>query len=97
VYQAKQVDRKEIDMVEDYIFIDFDGAIVEEASFYDDEAGLTAARSVRPFVIQSYRREMGQGQGGHVREIAVPIFVNDRHWGGLKVGFRLTPSPVTAE
>ncbi len=72
-------------------------ANARDRRFYNDEAGLTAARSVRPFVIQSYRREMGQGQGGHVREIAVPIFVNDRHWGGLKVGFRLTPSPVTAE
>lgn len=55
---------------------------------YDDNAGLTAARSVRPFVIQSFRRDMGGGTSSWVREIAVPIFINERHWGGLKIGYR---------
>jgi methyl-accepting chemotaxis protein len=71
---------------------DWNMANARDRRFYDDNAGLTAARSVRPFVIQSYRREMGHGHASHVREIAVPIFVNDRHWGGLKIGFRLNPA-----
>jgi methyl-accepting chemotaxis protein len=56
--------------------------------FYDDNAGMTAARSVRPFVIQGYRRDAGSGQPAHIREIAVPLFFCDRHWGGLKMGYR---------
>ncbi|MCU0883714.1 MAG: PilZ domain-containing protein [Beijerinckiaceae bacterium] len=57
--------------------------------FYDDNAGITAARSVRSFVIQSVRRDMDDGSAQLLREISVPLFVCDRHWGGLKLAFRL--------
>ncbi len=56
--------------------------------FYDDNAGMTAARSVRPFVVQAYRRELGDGHPETICEVVVPLFVCDRHWGGLKMGYR---------
>ena len=56
--------------------------------FYDDNAGITAARSVRSFVIQSARRDMDNATTQPLREISVPLFVCDRHWGGLKLAFR---------
>ncbi|WP_407519904.1 chemotaxis protein [Methylobacterium oryzisoli] len=55
--------------------------------FHDDPAGLTAARSTRPFVVQMCRPE-GQARPP-LREIAVPIRVHGRHWGGLRMGYRL--------
>jgi len=64
-------------------------AHARDRRFYDDNPGITAARSVRPFVIQAYWRDMGGGSSLNVREIAVPIFVQERHWGGLKIGFKL--------
>jgi methyl-accepting chemotaxis protein len=55
---------------------------------FDDRSGIIAARSVRPFVVQSYRRDMGGGAFVVMREIDVPLFVNDRHWGGLRMAYR---------
>lgn len=66
----------------------WNAAHCRDRRFYDDSAGITAARSVRSFVIQSVRRDMGSGSTEPVREISVPLFVCDRHWGGLKLAFR---------
>lgn len=56
---------------------------------FDDRAGITAARSARPFVIQSYRREMGGGEFVMVREVDVPLRPAGRHWGGLRTAYKL--------
>ncbi|MCX7341223.1 MAG: methyl-accepting chemotaxis protein [Hyphomicrobiales bacterium] len=64
-------------------------AHARDRRFYNDNAGMTAARSVRPFVIQTYRRNVGFSKLQVIREISVPIFVVDRHWGGLKMGYLL--------
>ncbi|MCX7324022.1 MAG: methyl-accepting chemotaxis protein [Hyphomicrobiales bacterium] len=64
-------------------------AHARDRRFYNDNAGMTAARSVRPFVIQTYRRDMGGSKLQVIREISIPIFVADRHWGGLKMGYLL--------
>ena len=66
----------------------WNAAHCRDRRFYDDSAGITAARSVRSFVIQSVRRDRGSGATEPVREISVPLFVCDRHWGGLKLAFR---------
>ncbi len=55
---------------------------------FDDRAGITAARSMRPFTVQAYRREMG-GHSVVVREVDAPIRVAGRHWGGLRTAYRL--------
>lgn len=56
---------------------------------FDDRAGLSAARNTRPFLLQSYMRDMGGGHVVMMKEIDVPIRVRDRHWGGLRVAFRI--------
>ena len=55
---------------------------------FDDRTGITAARSMRPFVVQSYRRDMGGGQFVLMREIDVPLNIRGRHWGGLRMAYR---------
>jgi len=56
---------------------------------FDDRAGLCAARSARPYLIQSYPRDMGNGVTIWMKEIDVPIRVLGRHWGGFRTAYRL--------
>jgi len=56
---------------------------------FNDPAGLAAARNERTYLIQSYPRDMGNGQKIMMREIDVPIRVDGRHWGGFRTAYRL--------
>ncbi|MCC5978763.1 MAG: PilZ domain-containing protein [Salinarimonas sp.] len=56
---------------------------------FDDRAGITAARSTRDFVVQAYARDMGGGKVVMMREVDAPIRVFGRHWGGLRMAYRL--------
>jgi methyl-accepting chemotaxis protein len=56
---------------------------------FDDRAGLAAARNTRPYLIQSYPRDMGTGTAIMLREIDVPIRVFGRHWGAFRTSYRL--------
>lgn len=49
---------------------------------FDDPVGLTAARNQKSFVLQTYCRDTGQV----VSDLSLPIMINGRHWGGLRVG-----------
>jgi methyl-accepting chemotaxis protein len=55
---------------------------------FDDRAGLAAARSTRPFLLQTYRRDMGGGQFAIMKDLSAPIVVQGRHWGGLRIAYR---------
>jgi methyl-accepting chemotaxis protein len=50
---------------------------------YDDPAGIKSARNTKPFLLHTYCRDTGEV----LSEVALPVFVNGRHWGGLRVGF----------
>jgi methyl-accepting chemotaxis protein len=56
---------------------------------FDDRVGLKAGRSKAPFLLQVYRRDMGGGQGVLMKDLSAPIIVNGRHWGGLRLAYRL--------
>jgi methyl-accepting chemotaxis protein len=55
---------------------------------FNDRTGLASARNQRPFLLQTYRRDMGGGQFVVMKEAAAPISVDGRHWGGLRLAFR---------
>nr|AGU11230.1 Methyl-accepting chemotaxis protein (MCP) signaling domain [uncultured organism] len=55
---------------------------------FNDRVGLAAGRSVAPFLLQTYRRDMGGGQFVLMKDISAPIAVNGRHWGGLRLAIR---------
>jgi methyl-accepting chemotaxis protein len=55
---------------------------------FDDRAGLSAARNVRPFLLQNYPRDMGNGVIIMMREIDVPIRVFGKHWGGFRTAYK---------
>jgi methyl-accepting chemotaxis protein len=50
---------------------------------FDDVVGLRAARNTQPFLLHTYTRDTGEV----LSEVAMPVFVNGRHWGGLRLGF----------
>ncbi|WP_238446662.1 methyl-accepting chemotaxis protein [Azohydromonas australica] len=54
---------------------------------FNDRTGLASARNQRPFLLQTYRRDMGGGQYVLLKEASAPITVGGRHWGGLRIGF----------
>lgn len=54
---------------------------------FNDRTGLASARNSRPFLLQTYRRDMGGGRFVLLKEAAAPILVNGRHWGGLRLAF----------
>jgi methyl-accepting chemotaxis protein len=55
----------------------------------DDRAGLAAARSVRPSLIQTYNRDVGGGNFVMMKEIDAPIRVFGRHWGGFRMAYKM--------
>ncbi|MFG6416734.1 methyl-accepting chemotaxis protein [Roseateles sp. DC23W] len=54
---------------------------------FNDRTGLASARNARPFLLQTYRRDMGGGRFVLLKEAAAPIMVKGRHWGGLRLAF----------
>lgn len=55
---------------------------------FDDRAGITAARSTRPFIVQAYARDMGGGKIVMMQEVDAPIRILGRHWGGLRTAYK---------
>ncbi|MCZ8154209.1 MAG: methyl-accepting chemotaxis protein [Rhodobacteraceae bacterium] len=56
---------------------------------FDDRVGLAAGRNTKPFLLQSYRRDMGGGTFALMKDVSAPIFVLGRHWGGLRLAYRV--------
>lgn len=55
---------------------------------FDDRTGLAAGRNRRKFLLQTYRRDMGNGNYVLMKDASVPIEVAGQHWGGLRIGFK---------
>lgn len=55
---------------------------------FNDRTGLASGRNQRPFLLQTYRRDMGGGQFVVMKEVAAPISVGGKHWGGLRLAFK---------
>lgn len=53
---------------------------------FDDRVGLKTGNNTKPFLLQTYRRDMGD----HfiiMKDVSAPIFVNGKHWGGLRIAY----------
>ena len=56
---------------------------------FNDRTGLSAGQSTRPFLLQTYRRDMGGGNFVLMKDVSAPIYVRGRHWGGLRVAYKV--------
>lgn len=54
---------------------------------FDDRVGLKAGRNTEAFLLQVYRRDMGAGEFTMMKDLSAPIFVQGRHWGGLRLAY----------
>jgi len=55
---------------------------------FNDRTGLAAGRNLRPFLLQTYRRDMGGGEYVVMKDLSVPITIRGKHWGGVRLGYR---------
>ena len=55
---------------------------------FSDRTALGSGRNKRPFLLQTYRRDMGGGNLIVMKEAAAPITVNGKHWGGVRLAFQ---------
>lgn len=51
---------------------------------FNDRTGLAAARNQNPFLLQKYSRDTGE----QLADLSVPIKVQGKHWGALRVGYK---------
>jgi methyl-accepting chemotaxis protein len=56
---------------------------------FNDRVGLAAGRNTKPFLVQTYRRDMGGGKFALMKDVSAPITIQGRHWGGLRLGYRV--------
>ncbi|WP_439499599.1 methyl-accepting chemotaxis protein [Bosea sp. (in: a-proteobacteria)] len=56
---------------------------------FSDRTGLAAARNQKPFLLQTYRRDMGGGRFLVMEDLSAPISVRGRHWGGFRFGLNV--------
>jgi methyl-accepting chemotaxis protein len=66
---------------------DWNKAYCRNRRIFDDRVGLAAGTSKRPFLLQAYRRDMGNGETAMMKDLSAPIFVNEEHWGGIRLAY----------
>jgi len=55
---------------------------------FDDRAVRKVAANTKPFLLQTYRRDMGGGNFVLMKDVSSPIHIRGRHWGAFRMGFR---------
>ncbi len=56
--------------------------------FDDRVVRKAAANTDKPFLLQTYRRDMGGGKFAMMKDLSSPIRVRGRHWGSFRMGVR---------
>ncbi|HYD97451.1 MAG TPA: methyl-accepting chemotaxis protein [Noviherbaspirillum sp.] len=55
---------------------------------FSDRTGSRCGSNTRPFLLQTYKRDTGEV----MHDLSAPIYVNGKHWGGFRVGYRSATS-----
>ena len=55
---------------------------------FNDRAVKKVAANTKPFLVQTYRRDMGGGKFVLMKDISSPIIIRGRHWGAFRMGVR---------
>jgi methyl-accepting chemotaxis protein len=61
----------------------FDTLNSRDKRLFNDKTGLRSARNSESFLLQTYMRDTGE----ILCDLSLPITVNGRHWGGVRIGF----------
>jgi len=65
---------------------DFDVDIVNNRTkrIFNDRTGSRCGSNTKPFLLQTYKRDTGEV----MHDLSAPIYVNGKHWGGFRIGYR---------
>jgi methyl-accepting chemotaxis protein len=55
---------------------------------FTDRNSVAAGRNTKPFVLLTFRRDMGGGKFVLMKYLTSPIYIQGRHWGGMSIGYR---------
>jgi methyl-accepting chemotaxis protein len=55
---------------------------------FNDRAVKKVAANTKPFLLQTYRRDMGGGKFVLMKDVSSPIVIRGRRWGAFRMGFR---------
>jgi methyl-accepting chemotaxis protein len=64
----------------------FDTDIINNRTkrLFDDPTGIRCGKHKDKFLLQTYKRDTGE----ILHDVSAPIFVNGKHWGGFRMGFK---------
>ncbi len=51
---------------------------------FNDRTGKRCGSNIKPFLLQTYKRDTGEV----MHDLSAPIYVDGKHWGGFRVGYR---------
>ncbi|PHR83975.1 MAG: chemotaxis protein [Colwellia sp.] len=51
---------------------------------FNDATGIRSAQHTNKFLLQTYKRDTGE----IMHDVSAPIFVQGKHWGGFRIGFK---------
>jgi len=51
---------------------------------FNDRTGSRCGSNTKPYLLQTYKRDTGEV----MHDLSAPIYVNGRHWGGFRIGYR---------
>ncbi|WP_413460002.1 methyl-accepting chemotaxis protein [Herbaspirillum huttiense] len=73
---------------------DYDTDLVNNRTkrIFSDRTGKRCGANTKPFLLQTYKRDTGEV----MHDLSVPIYVNGKHWGGFRVGYRSSHAPAQA-
>lgn len=57
---------------------------------FSDHTGSRCASNLDGILLQTYRRDTGE----ILNDISLPIYINGRHWGGIRIGYKAPCSSV---
>jgi methyl-accepting chemotaxis protein len=65
---------------------DYDHDIVHNRTkrIFSDRTGKRCGANTRPFLLQTYKRDTGEV----MHDLSAPIYVEGKHWGGFRIGYR---------
>lgn len=66
----------------------WNGANCRNRRMFADRVGLAAGRNRQPFLLQSYRRDLGGNRHVAMKDASAPITACGRHWGGLRLAYK---------
>jgi methyl-accepting chemotaxis protein len=67
---------------------DYDKDLLQNRTkrIFNDATGRRCGAHTDSFLLQTYKRDTGE----ILHDLSVPIFVNGKHWGGFRIGFKPT-------